>query len=128
MYLAETRNEAAAQAFMDKAIGQHGLPDKVVIDKSGANVTALFGLNSRILLSGWQGHFVDVLTVKYLNNIGEQSRRPVKRKMKRCMGWKSRVDAESTIAGVERWQMLRKEQMVNANGMTICEPFYALAA
>ncbi|HFQ5065491.1 TPA: IS6 family transposase [Vibrio vulnificus] len=127
-YLSETRDEAAAQAFLDKAIGKHGLPDKVVIDKSSANAAALFGLNCRILLSGLLGHFVDVLAVKYLNNIVEQSHRPVKRKMKQCMRWKSRIGAEATIAGVELWQMLRKEQMVDAEGMTICEQFYALAA
>lgn len=91
-YLSETRNESAAQAFLDKAIGQHELPKKVVIDKSGANAAALFGLNSRIQLSGRLGHFVDVLTVKYLNNIVEQSHRAVK--LKQCMGWKSRVGVQ----------------------------------
>lgn len=40
-YLSETRDEPAAQAFFNKAINQHGLPEKVVIDQSGTNAAAL---------------------------------------------------------------------------------------
>ncbi len=36
-YLIKKRDEKAAQAFLRKAINTNGLPDKVVIDKSGAN-------------------------------------------------------------------------------------------
>ncbi len=32
------RDEPAARAFLNKAIGHNGLPKKVVIDKSGANL------------------------------------------------------------------------------------------
>ncbi|TOG34701.1 IS6 family transposase, partial [Vibrio parahaemolyticus] len=31
-FLSPTRDEAAAKAFLNKAIAQHGLPEKVVID------------------------------------------------------------------------------------------------
>jgi len=44
---------------------------------------------------------IEVLTVKYLNNIVEQSHRKVKGKMHQCLGWKSWAGAESTLAGVE---------------------------
>ncbi|KGK68152.1 transposase [Vibrio vulnificus] len=127
-YLSETRDEAAATAFLEKSIAQHGLPEKVVIDKSGANAAALIGLNGQIWLSGLVGHLIDITAIKYLNNIVEQSHRPVKRKMKQCMGWKSKDGAEAAIAGVELWQMLRKGQIVDAHSMTLCEQFYALAA
>ena len=40
-YLSETRDEPAARAFFNKAINQHGLPEKIVIDKSSANAAAL---------------------------------------------------------------------------------------
>jgi transposase-like protein len=44
-YLSETRDEPAARAFFDKALNSSGLPSKVVIDKSGANIAALDTLN-----------------------------------------------------------------------------------
>ncbi|MFT5815718.1 MAG: transposase-like protein [Psychroserpens sp.] len=44
-YLSETRAEPAARAFFDKALNSSGLPSKVVIDKSGANIAALDTLN-----------------------------------------------------------------------------------
>lgn len=39
--LCEKRDEAAAKAFFDKAIGSSGLPEKVTIDKSGSNTAVL---------------------------------------------------------------------------------------
>ena len=38
------RDKKAALRFFKKAVGQHGLPDKVTIDKSGANTAALEAL------------------------------------------------------------------------------------
>jgi transposase-like protein len=35
--LSEKRDELAARAFFNKAIGSNGLPEKVTMDKSGAN-------------------------------------------------------------------------------------------
>jgi putative transposase len=35
--LSEKRDEPAARAFFEKAIGYNGFPEKVTIDKSGAN-------------------------------------------------------------------------------------------
>ncbi|AAN52999.1 IS6-like element ISSod8 family transposase [Shewanella oneidensis] len=80
-YLSETRDEKAAHAFFTKAINQHGLPEKVVIDKSGANAAALDTVNIRLWLSGCMLFMIEVLTVKYLNNIVEQSHRKVKGKI-----------------------------------------------
>jgi len=71
---------------------------------------------------------VEVLKVKYLNNIVEQSHRKVKGKMHQCLGWKSWAGAESTLAGVEVCDMIKKWQMVNSAGMTPWEQFYSLAA
>ncbi len=44
-YLSPTRDEAAAKAFLNKAIAQHGLPEKVVIDGSKSNYAALDAMN-----------------------------------------------------------------------------------
>ncbi|MCA1895442.1 IS6-like element ISSpu17 family transposase [Shewanella putrefaciens] len=80
-YLSETRDEPAARAFFNKAINQHGLPEKVVIDQSGANAAALDTINIRLWLSGCMLFMIEVLAIKYLNNIVEQSHRKVKGKM-----------------------------------------------
>lgn len=127
-YLSETPDEPAARAFFNKAINQYGLPEKVVIDKSGANAAALDTVNIRLWLSGYMLFMIDVLAVKYFNNIIEQSHRKVKGKMHQCLGWKSWEGAESTLAGVELWYMIKLEQMDITEMMTPWEQFYSLAA
>lgn len=107
-YLSETRDESAAQAFFNKAINQHGLPEKVVIDKSSANAAALDTVNLRLWLSGNMLFMIEVLAIKYLNNIVEQSHRKVKGKMHQCLGWKSWLGAEATLAGIEVCDMIKK--------------------
>ncbi|MGI2080033.1 IS6 family transposase [Shewanella putrefaciens] len=126
-YLSETRDEPAARAFFNKAINQHGLPGKVVIDQSGANAAALDTINIRLWLSGCMLFMIEVLAIKYLNNIVEQSHRKVKGKMHQCLGWKSWEGAESTLAGVELWFMIKQGQMNTTEKMTPWEQFYSLA-
>lgn len=127
-YLSETRDESALRAFFNKAINQHGLPEKVVIDKSGANAAALDTVNLRLWLSGHMLFMIEVLEIKYLNNIVEQSHRKVKGKMHQCLGWKSWLGAEATLAGIEVCDMIKKGQMIKAEKMTPWEQFYDLAA
>ena len=43
--LSERRDKAAAQRFFRRAIGTNGVPDRVVIDKSGANLAGLEAVN-----------------------------------------------------------------------------------
>ena len=126
--LSEKRDEAAARMFFNKAIGQHGRPEKVVIDKSGSNAAALETLNWQLLLLQMAGCLIEVLQVKYLNNIVEQSHRAVKWQMRTALGYKSIAGAKATIAGVELWQMIRKGQMKGAQGQSVWEQFYSLAA
>ena len=76
--LSEKRDETAARDFLNKAIGQHGLPDKVVIDKNGSNSAALDSLNWQLWFSGMTACIIEVIQVKYLNNIVGQSHRTVK--------------------------------------------------
>ena len=127
-YLSERRDEPAARAFFEKVISSSGLPDKVVIDQSGSNIAALDTINVRLWLYGYMLSMIEVLTVKYLNNIVEQSHRKVKGKMHQCLGWKSWTGAESTLAGVELWSMIKLGQMVTTEPMTPWEQFYSLAA
>ena len=124
-YLSETRDELAARAFLNKAINQHGLPEKVVIDKSCANAAALDTTNIHLWLSGHILFMIEVLAVKYLNNILEQSHR---KERHQCLGWKSWEGAELTLAGVEQWFMIKQGQMDTTENMTSWEQFYSLAA
>jgi putative transposase len=58
----------------------------------------------------------------------EQDHRRIKRLVNPMMGFKSWSSMESTIAGYEMVQMMRKGQHINAETMTIWEQFYSLAA
>ena len=53
--LSEHLDEAAATVFFTRAIGNNGFPDRVVIDKSGANLAGLENMNCLLILNGWFG-------------------------------------------------------------------------
>jgi putative transposase len=127
-YLSETPDELAASVFFNKALDSSGLPSKIVIDKSGASIATLDTLNVQFWLSGYMLCVIEVLTVKYFNNIVEQSHRKVKGKMHECLGWKSWVGAEVTLAGVELCSMLKQGQMIDSEDKAVWEKFYSLAA
>ena len=69
------RDEPSARRFFQKAIEQHGIPEKVVIDKSGTNEAALEMINLQICFVGMIGCLIEVLQIKHLNNLVEQSHR-----------------------------------------------------
>ncbi|WP_423063547.1 IS6 family transposase [Candidiatus Paracoxiella cheracis] len=129
--LSKQRDKQAAKRFFKKAIGTHGLPKKVTIDKSGSNKSALKSINLILtLLSMICGVFITIFVrdIKYLNNIVEQDHRSIKRIIKPMMGFKSFDTAEATLAGIELHHMLQKGQYKNAANMAVFEQFYALAA
>ncbi len=86
--LSEHRDEAAATAFFARAIGKNGFPGRVVIDKSGANLAGLQNTNCLLILSGWYW-LIEILQVKYLNNIIEQDHRFIKKLTRQMKGFKS---------------------------------------
>ena len=122
--LTPTRNRAAAEAFLHKAIRTHGLPEKITIDQSGSNTAAIQRYNS-IPKTG-----IAIRQCKYLNNIVEQDHRAVKRKVKPMLGFKSFWAACCTIAGVEVMHAIRKGQLPSTGKVcpTPAEQFYSLAA
>src|SRR5471032_1423250 len=67
--LTAKRDMAAAKRFFDKTMGANGDPEKVAMDKSGANKAAIDAINV--------GRAVPIMVrqVKYLNNIVEQDQR-----------------------------------------------------
>jgi len=128
--LSKKRDKKAAFHFFYKAIGQHGLPEKVTMDKSGANKAGIDKINSLLaLLFLFTGIFYRIIIrqIKYLNNIVEQDHRGVKRITKSMLGFKSFASAKATIAGIELHHMLKKGQHKSAANLSIFEQFYALA-
>ena len=105
--LSEKRDEAAATAFFKQAIDNNGFPKKVVMDKSGANYVGLENINFLLMLAGLIS-FVEILQVKYLNNLIEQDHRFIKKITKPMMGFKAFHSAKATIDGIETAHMIRK--------------------
>ena len=119
--LPEKRDEAAATAFFKRAISNNGFPDRVVIDKSGSNMAGLNNVNMYLLWNGWFW-IIDVLQVKYLNNIIEQDHRFIKILTKQMKGFKSFDSASATLDGIEVAHMIRKQQF-GASGTSAFKQF-----
>lgn len=129
--LSEKRDKPAARAFFEKAIGSNGLPEKVTMDKSGANKAGIDTINLHFALLFMLGGLFVQLTVrqiKYLNNIVEQDHRFIKRITKPMKGFKASHSADATLAGIELHHMLRKEQHKDSANQNIFEQFCGLAA
>lgn len=124
--LSERRNLAAARRFFKRAIAINGTPDRVVIDKSGANLAGLQAVNV-ILKFANHAQVIEIRQVKYLNNIIEQDHRFIKRITRTMMGFKAFHSAAATIAGIETAHMIRKGQ-IPPNGATGFQTFAELAA
>jgi len=122
--LTAKRDMAAAKRFFDKAMRENGVPDKVAMDKSGANKAAIDAVNA--------GRDVPIVVrqVKYLNNIVEQDHRAIKRVTRPMLNFKSFRGAGCVLAGVELMHMIRKGQFKidGADAMSFADQFYALAA
>jgi putative transposase len=124
--LSEQRDEAAATAFFKQAIDHHGLPEKVVIDKSGANNAGLENINLLFFLAGFF-YVIDILQVKYLNNMIEQDHRFIKKITRPMLGFKAFHSASATLAGIETAHMIRKGQLFDQS-LPAYQQFMALAA
>lgn len=124
--LSERRNLGAARRFFKKAIASNCAPHKVVIDKSGANLAGAQAINTILKITG-TGKMIEVLQVKYLNNILEQDHRFIKRITKHMLSFKAFHSASATIAGIEVAHMIHKKQFANDNRSPF-EVFAQLAA
>ena len=108
--LTEKRDEIAAKRFFDKAIGFNNKPEKITVDKSGANNAALKSINK--VLS--DNEKIEIREVKYLNNIVEQDHIFIKKITKPMKVFKALHSAHATLIGIELHHMLRKQQHVNS--------------
>lgn len=96
------RDKNAALRFFKKAMRQHGLHDKVTIDKSGANAAALESLQEEFRSE------IEIRQIKNLNNLIEQDHRAVKRIVRSMLGFKSFDLARCTLRGIELMHMIKK--------------------
>jgi putative transposase len=84
----------------------NGISEKVTMDKSGANKSAINESNDAMDVP------MLIRQLKYLNNIVEQDHRAVKRITKPMLGFKSFHAAKSILAGIELMHMIRKGQLM----------------
>ena len=124
--LSERRDLSAARRFFKRTIGTNGVPDRIVMDKSGANLVGLQAVNVILKFTG-NGRTIEVRQIKYLNNILEQDHRFIKRITGPMMGFKAFHSTAATIAGIETAPMVRKGQIA-ADGATAFRTFAELAA
>jgi transposase-like protein len=121
--LTAKRDLAAARRYLERAINLHGLPEKITIDKSGANTAAIRSINDNACVD------IELCQSKYLNNMVEQDHRAVKRITAPMLGFKSFRSAHKLIAGIETMHMVKKGQLhsPNAQAMSAADQFYSLA-
>ena len=123
--LTAKRDVEAAKKFFKKAIGSSAVPEKITLDKSGANKAAAESFN--IERRRRKKKKIIIRQIKYLNNIVEQDHRAIKRRIRPMLGFKSFRSATKTIAGIEIMHMIRKGQMTDSRHLTHAEKFYSLA-
>ncbi|EAQ26065.1 transposase IS2020, hypothetical [Roseovarius sp. 217] len=123
---AERRDKPAARRFFRRAIGTNGVPDRVVINKSGANLAGLEAVNVILKCTG-TGQSIKILQVKYLNNILEQDHPFIKGVTERTLAFKAFHPASATLEGIETTHLIRKGQF-KAKGATAFQQFAQLAA
>jgi putative transposase len=121
--LTAKRDRSAARRFLEHAIDLHGVPEKITIDKSGANTAAIQSIQAD------SGADIELRQIKYLNNIVEQDHRAVKRIVRPMLGFKSFRCASILIAGIETMHMIKKGQLdcPKAESSSATSKFYSLA-
>lgn len=123
--LRKHRDADAAKAFFRKAFKYNGHPEKIAIDKSGSNISALKAANKTLP----KDQQIEVRQVKYLNNIVEQDHRFIKKRTKPMLGFKSFRSARITITGIENIRIIQKGQIIESNNnLSTFENFKMLMA
>lgn len=90
--LTAKRDKTAAMRLFDKAMQANDVPEKVMMDKSGANKAAIDAINADREIP------IVVRQAKYLNNIVEQGHRAVKRVTRPMLGFRSFQTAKNVLA------------------------------
>lgn len=109
--LRKHRDKVAAKAFFRKAFKNNERPEKIAIDKSGSNISALNSVNKNLE----ENQRIEIRQNKYLNNIVEQDHRFIKKRTKPMLGFKNFQSAKITITGIENIRMIQKGQITEAD-------------
>lgn len=122
-FLSAKRDATAARSFLRRAIGLHGVPCKITIDKSGANKAAVLAMETAAAKP------IELRQNKYLNNLIEQDHRSIKRIVRPMLGFKSLACARSLISGIETMHMIKKGQLKSSKSTatSAADQFYSLA-
>ena len=101
----------------------HGVPEKITIDKSGANTAAITSIQAD------SGLPIEMRQSKYLNKLVEQDHRAVKRITRPMLGFKTFRCARILIAGIQVMHMIRKGQLggIKDRSSSAANQFYSLA-
>jgi putative transposase len=114
---------AAARRFLEEAMALHGEPEKITIDKSGANTAAIESYNARVL----QRHRTAPVQVPQQYRRARSSRYQTDRSTD--AGFKVFRCARILITGIETMHMIRKGQLDGHDGevLSAADQFYSLA-
>ena len=103
--LTARRDAKAAKRFLKKVLNNSGIPEKIYVDKSGANKKAIEDLNEKL------GLCIKINQSKYKNNLVEQDHRGIKRPIKHRQHFRAFHSAHKKIRGVESVRMIYKGQV-----------------
>lgn len=85
----------------------NGLPRQIVTDRSGANRAGMTAIHRMLKSLGcWTP--IEMVRIKYLDNMVEQDHRSIKKRIRPMPGFKSFASASSTLEGIEVANMIRK--------------------
>jgi putative transposase len=93
------------EMMQERAINLHDVPQKITINKSGANTAAIESAKRDVCVE------IVMRQSKYLSNMVEQDHLAVKRVTRPMLGFKSFWSGRTTIAGIEAMHMIKKAQM-----------------
>ncbi|MEL4378141.1 IS6 family transposase [Brucella cytisi] len=128
-WFSEERDLRAAKRFMRKALARDGSPNRITIDGSQTNRTAIIQCDAEDRLKR-DGNPIAIQSSKYMNNHIEQDHRRIKRRIRSMLGFKCTTSANTTLAGIELIHMMRKQQgfFAAATPLSLKQQFTALAA
>jgi transposase-like protein len=104
------RAKKAARRVFKKALRPQGLPEKIMIDQSGAHTAAIEALKEET------GHAMEIGQNRSLNHVVEQDHRAVQRIVRPMWGFHACHSARVTLSGIELLHRIKKGPMITANG------------
>lgn len=128
-WFSKSRDLNAAKRFIRNALARHGRPERITIDGSQTNRSAITHCDAQDRLR-YDGGPILIRSSKYMNNMIEQDHRRIKRRIRPMLGFKSAASARTILAGIELIHMMRKQQGEFATSMALSieQQFAALTA